>query len=357
MASDTGTPVFPGWPSILNTLLARTDLHAELAESAISEILNGDATPSQLTAFIVALRAKGETADELMGMLRAVRTAGTRVQLSPDVAARAIDIVGTGGDSSHSVNVSTMSAFVVAGAGVPVCKHGSRAASSKCGSADVLEALGVSAEIDAPGVEKCIEAAGMGFCLAARFHPAFRHSAASRREIGIPTAFNLLGPMSNPAPIANMLVGVANPDMRHRMALALKGRGVKSAWLVHGDGGLDELAVSGPNLVTQLRDGEITDFTVDASDIGISRSTLAQVRGGEPSENARIAREMLAGEQGPVRDIVVFNAAAALHVAGVADSLHAAKTLAEQSIDSGAASRVLDQLINESAAAAARMAQ
>lgn len=357
MASDAGAPAFPGWPSVLSTLIARRDLGADLAEAAISEILNGDATPSQLTAYIVALRAKGETADELMGMLRAVRTAGTRVQLPPAVAASAIDIVGTGGDTSHSVNVSTMSAFVVAGAGVPVCKHGSRAASSKCGAADVLEALGVSAEIDAPGVEKCIEEAGMGFCLAARFHPAFRHSAASRREIGIPTAFNLLGPMSNPAPIANMLVGVADPGMRERMARALRGRGVTSAWLVHGDGGLDELSVSGPNLVTQLRNGEITEFTIDARDIDVPRSTLDDVRGGEPAENARVARDMLAGKTGPVRDIVVFNAAAALHVAGVAESLAAGKTMAEASIDSGAAARVLDSLVRESAAAAARMAQ
>lgn len=357
MATDHTAGSFPGWPAILTALIERRDLGADVAESAISEILNGDATPSQLTAYVVALRAKGETADELAGMLRAVRTAGTRVQLDPDVASRAIDIVGTGGDSSHSVNVSTMSAFVVAGAGVPVCKHGSRAASSKCGSADVLEALGVSAEIDAPGVEKCIEVAGMGFCLAARFHPAFRHSAASRREIGIPTAFNLLGPMSNPAPIANMLVGVANPDMRHRMARALSGRGVKSAWLVHGDGGIDELAVSGPNLVTQLRDGEITDFMIDAADFGISRSTLDAVRGGEPTDNARIVRDMLAGRTGAVRDIVVFNSAAALHVAGVASSLEDGKKIAEKSIDSGAAQAVLDALVKESAAAAARMAQ
>lgn len=357
MTSDAASSAFPGWPSILTSLLAGRDLDSAVAEAAISEILNGDATPSQLTAFIVALRAKGETADELAGMLRAVRLAGTRVQLAPDVAARAIDIVGTGGDSSHSVNVSTMSAFVVAGAGVPVCKHGSRASSSMCGSADVLEALGVSAEIDAPGVERCIEVAGMGFCLAARFHPAFRHSAASRREIGIPTAFNLLGPMSNPAPIANMLVGVANPDMRHRMAAALSGRGVTSAWLVHGDGGLDELSVSGPNFVTQLRDGDISDFVVDASEIGIARSHLEDVRGGEPAHNARIVRELLAGSKGAVRDIVVFNSAAALVVARVASTLAEAATIAEQSIDSGAAATVLELLVKESAAAAARMAQ
>ena len=235
---------FNGWPELLAHLLDRRDLTAAQAGAAITEILNGDATPSQMTAFIVALRAKGETVVELEGMLHAVRSAGMRVDLKPELAERAIDIVGTGGDNSNTVNVSTMSALVVAGAGVPVCKHGNRAASSKCGAADLLEEAGVAIELDPHGVEACVVETGFGFCLAAKFHPAFRYTGPSRREIGVPTAFNLLGPMANPAPIANMLVGVAMPNMMAAMTGALSTRGVTSAWVVHGHGGLDELAVS-----------------------------------------------------------------------------------------------------------------
>ena len=230
---------FNGWPELLAHLLNRRDLTSSQAGAAITEILNGDATPSQMTAFIVALRAKGETVVELEGMLHAVRSAGMRVELKPELAERAIDIVGTGGDNSNTVNVSTMSALVVAGAGVPVCKHGNRAASSKCGAADLLEEAGVAIELDPHGVEACVVETGCGFCLAAKSHPAFRYTGPSRHEIGDPTAFNLLGQMANPAPIANMLVGVAMPKMMAAMTGALSTRGVTSAWVVHGHGGLD----------------------------------------------------------------------------------------------------------------------
>ena len=346
---------FMGWPAVLARLLDGNDLTADEAASAISEILRGDATASQMTAFIVAMRAKGETSTELEGMLHAVRAAGNRVSLPGDVAARAIDIVGTGGDRSHSVNVSTMAALVVAGAGVPVCKHGNRAASSKCGSADVLEAVGVSVELDPAGVEDCIARAGFGFCLAARFHPAFRYTGPSRREIGIPTVFNLLGPMANPAPVGNMLVGVAFPALMDRMATTLASRGVSSAWVVHGHGGLDELSVSGPNTVHALRDGEVSRFEIDAKDFGIARSGPDDVCGGDAADNAAALKAMLGGAKGPVRDIVLFNAACALHIAGVASDIADGLDRAGASVDSGAAAEVLDNVVAVSYANAARM--
>lgn len=342
---------------MLSTLLERRELAAEVAESAITEILNGDATPSQMTAFIVALRAKGETAGELAGMLRAVRAAGQRVDLPADVAARAIDIVGTGGDMSHSFNVSTVTALTVAGAGVPVCKHGNRAASSKCGAADLLEVLGVAVELDPVGVAQCIEQANIGFCLAARFHPAFRYTGPSRREIGISTAFNLLGPMANPAHISSMLVGVAVPWMMQPMIEALGSRGVTSAWVVHGHGGVDEITLAGPCRVMALRDGDITSFTVQASDIGLDEAPLEAIRGDDPQVNADIARRVLGGERGAPRDTVVLNAAAALFVTGAASSLADGREMAETSLDSGAAARALDRLVSASNDAAKRLEQ
>ncbi|MGA0863456.1 MAG: anthranilate phosphoribosyltransferase [Ilumatobacteraceae bacterium] len=346
---------FEGWPSILSQLLGRRDLSTSQAEDAISEILRGDATPSQMTAFIVALRAKGETAAELEGMLHGVRSAGHRVSLSPDVASRAIDIVGTGGDRSNSVNVSTMAAIVAAGAGVPVCKHGNRAASSKCGSADLLAEAGMEIELDSAGVEACIATAGFGFCLAARFHPAFRYTGPSRREIGVPTVFNLLGPMANPAPVENMLVGVAAAEMMGNMAEALATRGVRRAWVVHGHGGLDELSLSGPNMVHALRDGEVERMEIDAHDYGIARAEIEAVRGGDPADNLSIFRALLEGHEGAVRDIVVFNAACALVVAGAAVDVTDGLERARASIDSGAANDVLAAAAAESRRQAERM--
>jgi len=346
---------FNGWPGLLAHLLDRRDLTATQAGAAITEILNGDATPSQMTAFIVALRAKGETVVELEGMLHAVRSAGMRVDLKPELALRAIDIVGTGGDNSNTVNVSTMSALVVAGAGVPVCKHGNRAASSKCGAADLLEEAGVAIELDPHGVEACVVETGFGFCLAAKFHPAFRYTGPSRREIGVPTAFNLLGPMANPAPIANMLVGVAMPNMMAAMTGALSTRGVTSAWVVHGHGGLDELAVSGPNTVFELKDGTVTQFEINAKEFGIASSTLEDVRGGDAAENLAIMKDLFAGKTGAVRDIVTFNAGCALYVSGVAGDVMDGIERARASIDSGSAAEVLRGVAEESSRQLARM--
>lgn len=346
---------FNGWPELLTHLLDRRDLTTAQAGAAITEILNGDATPSQMTAFIVALRAKGETVVELEGMLHAVRSAGMRVDLKPELAERAIDIVGTGGDNSNTVNVSTMSALVVAGAGVPVCKHGNRAASSKCGAADLLEEAGVAIELDPHGVEACVVETGFGFCLAAKFHPAFRYTGPSRREIGVPTAFNLLGPMANPAPIANMLVGVAMPNMMAAMTGALSTRGVTSAWVVHGHGGLDELAVSGPNTVFELKDGTVTQFEINAKEFGIASSTLEDVRGGDAAQNLAIMKELFTGKPGAVRDIVTFNAGCALFVSGVAGDVMDGIERARASIDSGSAAAVLSAVAEESSRQLARM--
>ena len=237
-----------GWPALLTELLERRDLPAAHARVAMATILAGEATAAQLIGFVVALRAKGETPEEISGLLDAVLEAATLVPLSPALQATAVDIVGTGGDRSHSINVSTMAAIVTAGAGVPVCKHGARAASSQCGTADVLEELGVAVELPPAGVLRCVEDAGIGFCLAPRYHPAFRFAAPSRREIGIPTVFNMLGPMANPGRVKRQLIGVANPAVAERMLASLRLHGSHRAWVVHGNG-LDELTTTGPSTV------------------------------------------------------------------------------------------------------------
>lgn len=342
-----------GWPALLTRLLDRHHLTPDEARIAMATILAGAATPAQLIGFVVALRAKGESAEELSGLLDAVLEAAELVPLPADLRDRAIDIVGTGGDRSHSINVSTIASLVVAGAGVPVCKHGARASSSKCGAADVLEALGVHLELGPDGVLHCLEAAGIGFCLAPRFHPAFRFAAPSRREIGIPTVFNLLGPMANPGRVRRQLIGVADPAFAERMLASLRSHGSVAAWVVHGNG-LDELSTTGPSQVLELRDGETRTFTVDPTELGLELVRSDQLAGGTPPENAAVARAVLAGEVGPHRDIVVLNAGAALVVAGRAGDLVEGLALAADSIDSGAATATLERFIAASHEAAAR---
>lgn len=341
-----------GWPSILSRLMAREDLDDAQAKGAMESMLAGEATSAQIAAFLVALRTKGETATELWGLLDAVRAASPRVELPQEIAARSIDIVGTGGDSSHSVNVSTMAALVVAGAGVPVCKHGNRAASSRCGTADVLEELGVTLELTGEGVAQCVQRAGMGFAFAPVFHPAFRHVGPTRKELGVPTAFNLLGPMANPADVAFMVVGVGQPRFVRVMAETLQRRGVTRAWVVHGHGGLDELSLSGPCEVLDVTASSISNLVVDPQALGLEHADLAAVRGGSPQDNARILRETMDGATGAVRDIVVLNAAAGLVVAGAANSMAEAIDVARSSIDSGSAKGVLASLVDTSRAVA-----
>lgn len=333
-----------GWPTLISRLLDREDLPAEHARAAMATILAGDATPAQLIGFIIALRAKGETPEEISGLLDAVLAAAEIVPLGDDVRERAIDIVGTGGDRSHSINVSTMAALVAAGAGVPVCKHGARASSSQCGTADVLEALGVRIELDPDGVRRCVEEAGMGFCLAPRYHPAFRFAAPSRREVGVPTVFNLLGPMANPGRVRRQVIGVANPQVAERMLASLRLHGSISSWVVHGQG-LDELTTTGPSSVLELRDGAVRSFTVDPVELGLAPAIPDELVGGTPDVNAAVVRHVLGGERGAHRDIVVLNAAAGLVVADAASDLSTGIDMAMQSIDSGAAARVLDRLV------------
>lgn len=340
-----------GWPALLTQLLDHQNLTASQAEVAMSTILTGDATPAQLIGFVIALRAKGESAEELSGLLDAVLAAAAEVPLGDDLRDRAVDIVGTGGDRSHSINVSTIAAIVTAGAGVPVCKHGARAASSKCGAADVLEALGVSLELTPDGVLHCIETAGIGFCLAPRFHPAFRFAAPSRREIGVPTVFNLLGPMANPGRVRRQVIGVADAAVAVRMLESLRRHGSVATWVVHGNG-LDELTTTGPSTVLELVDGGTRAFEIDPADYDLAPAVVGDLAGGTPDENAAAARAVLAGTTGAHRDIVVLNAGAALVVAGRAATLGDGIELAARSIDSGAAGETLDAFVTASREAA-----
>ncbi|MEY4068711.1 MAG: hypothetical protein RLZZ332_1047 [Actinomycetota bacterium] len=315
----------------------------------MGSLLRGEQSPEQIKQFLLGYNAREATPDELGGFLSAVREAATRVELPDAIASQSIDIVGTGGDHSGSVNVSTMTSLVVAGAGVPVCKHGNRSASSKCGTADVLEALGARIELTSEQVSRCVSAAGFGFIFAPKFHPAFRHVGPVRRELGVPTIFNLLGPMANPAPVAYMLVGVANSARMGTMATVLAKRTTASL-VVHGHGGLDELSLAGGNRVIATRDGAVQgESVIVASDLGLAVAPNDQLRGGDATHNARIVREVLANRlAGPIRDVVVFNAAVALHLVGAAVSLSQGVLLADQSISSGAGAAALDAFVAES---------
>ena len=340
-----------GWPALLTLLLDRNHLTAKQAESAMQTILSGVATAAQLVAFLVGLRAKGESAGELAGLLDAVLAHAALVPLTDEQRDQMVDIVGTGGDHSHSINVSTMAAIVTAGAGVPVCKHGARGASSKCGTADVLEELGVEIQLSPEGVRSCIDHAGIGFCFAPAFHPAFRFAAPSRVEIGIPTVFNLLGPMANPGRVRRQVIGVANAAFAERMVETLRTHGSIHAWVVHG-GGLDELTTTGPSEVIELRDGEIDHFRVDPAALGLAPATDHDLTGGDRAHNAGVVRSVLSGEHGPHRDIVVLNAAAGLVVAGRVDSIASGLDVAAEAIDSGAAATTLDRFVAASQSAA-----
>ena len=353
MMSATDTPL--DWPALLGALLARNDLDHDRAGAAMTAILDGDATAAQIAGFIVALRAKGETADELHGMLDAAMHAATFVPLTDDERDRCIDVVGTRGDGSHSVNVSTMASLVVAGAGAPVCKHGNRSASSKCGTADVLELLGVAIEQTADGVAACVREAGIGFCFAPMFHPAFRFAGPPRRELGVPTAFNLLGPMANPGRVRRQLIGVADPRFARPMVETLRRQGLTKAWVVHGSG-MDELTTTGSSHVLALDGGDVVEFSVDPAEFGLAPATDADLRGGQPEENALAVRRVLAGEHGPHRDIVLLNAAAALVVADLADDIADGLARAATAIDEGHAQASLDALIRVSQAQAAAAA-
>ncbi|HEX6418787.1 MAG TPA: anthranilate phosphoribosyltransferase [Acidimicrobiales bacterium] len=340
---------FEGWPTVLGVLAAGRDLTSQQARSAMTEILDGAASPAQIAGFIVALRMKGETVDELDGMLQAMFDAADRVELAP--GAPVVDVVGTGGDRAHTINVSTLAALVVAGAGGRVCKHGNRAASSAAGTADVLEALGVRIDCGPAEVARCVAEAGIGFCFAPRYHPAMRHAGPTRRELGIPTAFNMLGPLANPAGARRLMIGVSDPAMAERMAGVLAARGAERALVVHGDDGLDELTIATTSRVVELRDGALTSYVIDPAALGLATAPAAAVVGGDPATNAALARRVLDGEAGPHRDIVVLNAAAALTVAGLVDEIAAGLDVARATIDDGRAAKALDRLVAVSNAA------
>jgi anthranilate phosphoribosyltransferase len=337
-----------GWPGVLGRLASREDLPVELARGAMDEILAGAATPAQLAGFVVALRLKGETVAELAGLRDGLLNAAEFVELPAAIAERAVDIVGTGGDRSHSINVSTLAALVVAGAGVPVCKHGNRSASSSSGSADVLEALGLVIDLGPDDVARCVAEAGFGFCFAPRFHPAMRHAGPTRRELGIPTVFNTLGPMANPARVGRYVLGVADAGIAERVAHVLAAGGARRALVVHGGDGLDELTTTTTSIAYELRDGAVTEIEVDAEDLGLARARPEDLRGGDPAANAAIARRVLDGEHGAHRDVVVLNAAAGLVVAGEATDMAAGVTLAAAAIDDGRAAATLVRAVEAS---------
>jgi anthranilate phosphoribosyltransferase len=339
----------PLWPDVLSRLVRREDLPPEVAERALSTILRGDATDAQIAGFAVALRAKGETTAELAALVRTMLGFAEKVDVE-DVEPL-VDTCGTGGDRSGSVNVSTMAALIAAGAGVHVAKHGNRAQSSRCGSADVLEALGVVIDLGPDGVARCVREAGVGFCLAPRYHPALRFAGAARRELGVPTTFNFLGPLANPARVRRQAVGVSDPLMAERVIGALGELGAERALVFFGHDGLDELTTTTTSTVLELRDGRVECRELDPSTLGIPRAESGALAGGDAAGNAQIVHRVLAGQHGPVRDIAVLNAAAALVVADRAEDLAVGVDLAASSIDDGSAAAALEALVRTSVAA------
>jgi anthranilate phosphoribosyltransferase len=338
------------WPEVLARLSGGESLGAAEAEETLQIVLSGEATPAQVGAFLALLHAKGETAEEVTGLARAMVDAAVPCPLGEEDADAAVDLVGTGGDRLASFNVTTLAAFVTAGCGVPVCKHGNRAASSSVGTADVLEALGVAIELGPEGVARCVSEAGMGFCFAQRFHPAMRFVGPVRKELGVPTVFNFLGPLINPARTRRQLVGVSDVAMGPIMAGVFGATGSRRTLIVHADDGLDELSVTSPSTVLEVRgDGagafEVAEWRVDPRDLGLAPATMDDLRGGNAAFNAGVIRAVLEGERSPRRDIGVLNAGAALVAAGRADDLSDGLVLAAESVDSGRALGVLQALV------------
>jgi anthranilate phosphoribosyltransferase len=323
-------------------------LSEDEAAAVMRDIMSGEASAAQIGAFLVALRMKGETVDEITGMARVMRENA----LSVPVAQAVVDTCGTGGDASGTFNVSTAAAFVAAAAGVRVAKHGNRAMSSASGSADVLEALGAKIDLTPDQVARCIHELGIGFMFAQAFHPAMANVAGPRREIGIRTVFNVLGPLTNPAGAAHQLLGVAVPGLAPLLAEALGRLGASHVLVVHGHGGLDELSLSGPSTVFELAAGDIKEYTVSPEDVGLSAAPIEHVRGGNPEENAVTLREVLGGKPGPIRDITVLNAAAALVAGDKAKDIAEGVRLAAAAIDSGAARDKLNTFVSLTASLA-----
>ncbi len=326
------------------------NLSQEEAKAAMGTIMSGEATPSQIGAFITAMRMKGETVEEITGCAQAMREHAFSIRPNVEML---VDTCGTGGDGANTFNISTAAAFVVAGSGVTVAKHGNRSVSSKCGSADVLEALGVSIDLDPARVETCIEEIGIGFLFAPQFHASMKHAAGPRKEVGIRTLFNVLGPLTNPASAHVQVVGVYDAALTHTLAEVLGRLGVRQAFVVHGLDKLDEISISGPTQISHLQSGRVETYEFHPGDVGIKTAPADAVRGGDAQGNAEQIRHILQGAVGPQRDIVVLNAAAALVVAGRAADLREGTQLASASIDSGDALRKLNLLIKYTRGAAA----
>jgi anthranilate phosphoribosyltransferase len=341
------------WPAVLGTLLRGESLESGDTAWAMSEIMAGEASPAQLAAFAVLLRAKGETAAEHSGLVDAMMAVAATVPVGGPL----LDVVGTGGDRANTVNLSTMAALVAAGAGARVAKHGNRAASSSTGAADVLEALGIAISLPGPGVARCVDEAGIGFCFAPVFHPGMRHASVPRREIGVPTVFNFLGPLANPARPGTLAVGCSDVRMAPIMAAVLAGRG-DTALVFRGDDGLDELTTTTTSRVWAVRGGEVVEQRLDPAELGVPAVEREALRGGDAAYNAKVVRALLAGERGPVRDAVLLNAGAALAAydglgGSLQDAVSAGMRRAGTAIDSGAAADVLDRWVRVSQAAAA----
>ena len=323
----------------------RTDLSRAQASAAIAAMLDGSAPPAQMAALLVALRMKGETPDEIAGAVQALRSRATRVEVSQD---RLVDTCGTGGDGAQTFNISTAAAFVAAAGGARVAKHGNRAVTSKCGSADVLVALGVDVELTPEEVAGCIEKCGIGFLFAPRHHAGMKHVAPVRKELELRTLFNLVGPLANPAGARRQVVGVYAEQLVPVLALTLAELGCDRAFVVHGHGGLDEISTSGPTVICEVRGGTVRRFEFSPEDAGVGRAPLSELRGGDAAHNAAVLRGVLRGEPGPRRSAVVLNAGAALAAAGVCETIAEGVRIAERAIDSGAALETLEMLVRES---------
>lgn len=344
MSTTQSYEKFPTWPDLLATLISGRNLQRDDAAWAMNEIMSGNASDVQIAGFLVALRSKGETVDELTGLVDSMVGNARKIQIE----GQTLDIVGTGGDRQNTVNISTMSTLVCSGAGVPMVKHGNRASSSSSGSADVLEALGVHLDVPIERLVEVYQDSGIAFCFANLFHPSMRHVAVARRELRIPTAFNFLGPLTNPALPSASAIGCSDLRMAPIMAGVLANRGSRGL-VFRGDDGLDEMTTTTSNRVWEVREGKVTEFEFDCTEVGIEHTTLEQLRGADAVHNARVVHEVMSGERGPIRDTVVINAAAGMvaHNQQTAGSftqrIAAAMKRAEESLDSGAAAAALQR--------------
>ncbi|MGA7272457.1 MAG: anthranilate phosphoribosyltransferase [Acidimicrobiia bacterium] len=334
------------WSVVLDRLTSGQDISRREAREAMTEVMEGRADSAQIAALLVALRMKGETVEEMTGLVEAFRSAAVHVPIED--RDHLVDIVGTGGDRSHTFNISTTAALVAAGAGVTVAKHGNRAASSRCGSADLLEGLGMEIELPPEGMATLVEEEGFGFFFAPRYHPAMRHAVPVRKSLGIPTVMNVLGPLANPAGARRYAVGVADSDMAERMIRVLASLGAESAFVVHGEDGLDEVTTTGPTFILRLRDGEITHAEFTPEDFGVRRSRSSDLTGGDVETNVAITRRVLAGRPGPQRDATVVNAAVGIVAGGHAEGFVEGVEVAQASIDSGAAAALLERVVERS---------